>query len=217
LAFGLIDNHRTECCFVLTSHLLTFIVIPIQQMNVGDVKGKILDAEFDAVAPKRVVELGAYCGYSAVRMAARMARGGTGSDAPRLVSIELNPAYAAVARAVIAHAGLSEIATVVVGTAAEVLPGLCAAHFGGARADFVFFDHWKDAYAPDARVLLEHSVLRDGGVLLADNVIYPGAPEFLELVRAEPRFECRHIRSMLEYSNDQEDGVEVCVFREPKQ
>jgi len=40
-------------------------------MNVGDEKGELLDAALRSAQPKRVLELGAYCGYSALRMAAR--------------------------------------------------------------------------------------------------------------------------------------------------
>src|SRR5688572_28312104 len=36
-------------------------------MNVGDEKGEILDAAIRRVAPRRLLELGTYCGYSALR------------------------------------------------------------------------------------------------------------------------------------------------------
>ena len=36
--------------------------------------------------------------------------------------------------------------------------------------------------------------------MLADNVICPGAPDFLEYVRGNSRFECSHFSSYLEYS-----------------
>ena len=38
-------------------------------MNVGDRKGEILDAELRQARPARVLEIGAFCGYSAVRIA----------------------------------------------------------------------------------------------------------------------------------------------------
>ena len=38
-------------------------------INVGDEKGAILDAAIRRAKPRRVLELGAYCGYSALRMA----------------------------------------------------------------------------------------------------------------------------------------------------
>src|SRR4051794_18881669 len=39
-------------------------------INVGDEKGRILDDALRRAQPNRVLELGTYCGYSAVRMAA---------------------------------------------------------------------------------------------------------------------------------------------------
>jgi len=54
-------------------------------MNVGDVKGKLLDDEVQKKQPKHAVELGAYCGYSALRIAKQLPEGG------RLTSIEINP------------------------------------------------------------------------------------------------------------------------------
>ena len=38
-------------------------------MNIGPEKGEIIDNEMARANPKAVVELGTYCGYSAVRMA----------------------------------------------------------------------------------------------------------------------------------------------------
>lgn len=39
-------------------------------MNVGDEKGEILDRAVRRAQPRRLLELGTYCGYSALRMAA---------------------------------------------------------------------------------------------------------------------------------------------------
>ncbi|XP_023390489.1 catechol O-methyltransferase, partial [Pteropus vampyrus] len=45
--------------------------------------------------------------------------------------------------------------------------------------------------------LQEYGLLRKGTVLLADNVIVPGAPDFLAHVRGSSRFECTHFSSYL--------------------
>src|SRR6266567_3339010 len=79
-------------------------------MNVGDEKGQILDAAVQRTSPKLVLELGTYCGYSALRVARAMGEHG------RLVSVEFNPANAAIARRIWDHAGVGERLTVVVGT-----------------------------------------------------------------------------------------------------
>ena len=62
-------------------------------MNLGDGKGRILDELVSGLpANARVLELGTYCGYSAIRMA-RLLRGGG-----QVVSIEENPRHARIAR-----------------------------------------------------------------------------------------------------------------------
>ena len=60
----------------------------------------------------------------------------------------------------------------------------------------------------------ECGLLRKGTVLLADNVIFPGAPDVLEYVRGSSRFECSHFSSYLEYSKVV-DGLEKAVYRGP--
>ena len=53
-------------------------------VNVGDEKGEILDAAIRRTPPRLLLELGTYCGYSALRAARVM------PDGARLVSIEFN-------------------------------------------------------------------------------------------------------------------------------
>ncbi|KAM4605825.1 catechol O-methyltransferase A-like isoform 1-T1 [Discoglossus pictus] len=69
-------------------------------MNVGDKKGQILDDTVLNTRPRWVLELGTYCGYSAVRIARLLPPGA------RLVTIEMNPEYALVAKEIIQLAGL---------------------------------------------------------------------------------------------------------------
>src|SRR5213076_1108029 len=61
-------------------------------MNVGDEKGAILDAAIRRTQPRRLLELGAYCGYSALRAARVM------PDGARLVSVEFLAANAEIAK-----------------------------------------------------------------------------------------------------------------------
>ena len=69
-------------------------------INIGDEKGKILDAAIRRTEPRQLLELGTYCGYSALRTAREMPEGA------RLVSIEFNADNAAIARRIWDHAGI---------------------------------------------------------------------------------------------------------------
>lgn len=57
----------------------------------------------------------------------------------------------------------------------------------------------------------ECQLLRKGSILLADNVICPGTPDYLEYVRNSPRYESKYFKSHLEYTKV-EDGLEKSVF-----
>jgi catechol O-methyltransferase len=150
-------------------------------INVGDEKGAILDEAVRRVRPRRLLELGTYCGYSALRMARMMP-----SDA-RLYSIEFNPANAQIARRILAHAGVADQVTVVVGTlgdGGETLRRLHDEHgFGEDSLDLLFLDHDKDAYLPDLQRILVEGWLHPGSVVVADNIKFPGVPAYDSYMR----------------------------------
>jgi catechol O-methyltransferase len=151
-------------------------------INVGDEKGAILDAAIRRAAPSRLLELGTYCGYSALRTARVM-----GPDA-HLYSIEFSADNAAIARRILEHAGVGDRVTVVVGTLGDdgqTIAALERDHgFGEGTVDFVFIDHDKDAYLPDLERIVSRGWLRRGAVVVADNVKFPGAPKYREHMRS---------------------------------
>lgn len=142
-------------------------------INVGDEKGAILDAAVRAAKPKRVLELGAYCGYSALRMAA------AAPDA-KITSVEFSAANADICRRVWEHAGVSDRVSVVVGTLGDggkTCAALRTDHgLAAGTLDFVFIDHDKEVYLSDLRIILDEGWLHKGSVAVADNVKVPGAP-----------------------------------------
>jgi len=152
-------------------------------MNVGDEKGAILDDAVRRARPRRLLELGTYCGYSALRMARLMTR-----DA-RLYSIEFSEANARIARRIWDHAGIVDRATVVVGSlgdGGQTMARLEAEHgFASGSLDFVFVDHDKAAYLPDLERILGWGWLHAGSVVVADNVRVPGAPEYRAYMKAQ--------------------------------
>jgi catechol O-methyltransferase len=68
-------------------------------------------------------------------------------------------------------------------------------------------------YLPDLKVILESNFLAPAAVVVADNVIFPGAPEYLEYIRASPRFDSVNHPSHLEYSTTIVDAIEVSTFK----
>lgn len=55
------------------------------------------------------------------------------------------------------------------------------------KIDFVFLDHDKSFLLPDLKILEDMNYLDDKATIVADNVIFPGAPSFLEYVKAPGR------------------------------
>lgn len=86
-------------------------------MNVGDVKGAIVDAEIEKAKPQVIAEIGAFCGYSAVRFASKL-RAVSGPSA-RYYSFEFSPHFANIAAQIVELAGLSDVVTFFVGPFSE--------------------------------------------------------------------------------------------------
>ena len=171
-------------------------------MSVGPEKGPLMAELIDPLSENaRVLELGAYCGYSAILIAHRLGPGG------RLVSVEKDPVAAEVARANVAYAGLTERVEIIQGASESVIPTL------EGPFDLVFLDHWKELYEPDLRRLEAGALLRPGTTIVADNVgeVF-GAARYLDYVRSCGRYDSENRPAMVEYSNIP-DAVEISVFR----
>lgn len=128
------------------------------------------------------MELGTYCGYSALRMARVM------PEDARLLSVEFLQANADIARRLLVHAGVDDRVTVVVGTLAdggETVDRL-ESDYGltEGNLDFVFIDHDKSAYLTDLERILDRGWLHSGSVVVADNVKVPGAPAYRAHMKA---------------------------------
>jgi catechol O-methyltransferase len=168
-------------------------------INVGDEKGAILDAAIARANPKLLLELGTYCGYSALRTI-RAAP----ADA-HLVTIEYNADNAAIAQSILEHANVADRVTIVHGTLGDggKTAALLRGTHGFARGtvDFAFIDHAKEAYLPDLELILREGWLRQGAIVVADNVKVPGAPEYHAFMNANEGkvFRTREHSTHLEY------------------
>lgn len=151
-------------------------------INVGDEKGALLDAAVARAKPRRLLELGTYCGYSALRTIRAAPRGA------ELFTVEFNADNAEIARQIFEHAGIADRVTIVHGTLGDggsTATALREKHgFVKGSLDFLFLDHAKDAYLPDLLLILRERWLRTGAIIVADNVKVPGAPEYRAYMKA---------------------------------
>ncbi|MEW5317187.1 MAG: hypothetical protein WDW38_008512 [Sanguina aurantia] len=157
---------------------------------VGKEKANLLRAVVAAAAPRLVVEVGSFIGYSAVAIASTLPPGG------RMVCVDACPDCVETAQAVLKLAGLSDKVSFELGLSSNVVPGL-AARYGAA--DVVFEDHCKECYARDLVAMEEGGLVVGGTWLVADNVLYPGAPDLLAALRDRERYAAALVPYKYEY------------------
>jgi caffeoyl-CoA O-methyltransferase len=157
------------------------------QMLVGALEGALLRLLVGLVGARRVLEIGLFTGYSALTIAEAL------PDDGRIVSCEIKEANAAVARGFIARSTHGHKIDIRVGPALDTLATL------KDEFDLVFMDADKESYSKYYESSL--ALLRRGGLIVADNVLWSGrvlAPEkasdqslvaFNAMVRDDPRVE----------------------------
>lgn len=130
-----------------------------------------------------VVEYGTFLGYSALRMAQVI-----GAEA-HIVSFEMDPEVACLAINLIEHAGVQSV-DVWVGQSEDLVERLVP-RFGRQSVGFVYMDHNQMTYHQDVAQLETQGVLADGALLVATQVLKPGAPLLLwRLVEAKAQGAC---------------------------
>ncbi|KAK3937766.1 catechol o-methyltransferase [Diplogelasinospora grovesii] len=146
-------------------------------MNIGRDKAKLVMDQIKQAKPEVMVELGGYVGYSAIAFGAALRDAG----GRRYYSIELNPEFAAVIASLADLAGLSDVVKVVVGSSFASLCRLQKERTLG-QIDMLLLDHVKSEYTRDLKRCEEAGLVGVGTTLIADNVVYPGNPEYLAYV-----------------------------------
>jgi len=188
-------------------------------MNIGDKKGKVLETEVKRlttiaeeqkqkggdVVNQVIVEVGTYCGYSAILIASHM------GPSAHLYCFELDVLHAAIARAIVDYAGLSNRITIIVGTVTTHLLKELKTKRGISKIDLLFLDHVKDAYLSDVKYIETNGFIQSGSVIVADNIIYPGCPDYANYIRNNNNYKSTFHEGTLEYTTDVKDGVEVSV------
>ena len=133
--------------------------------QVSPSQGKLLALIAQMRGARRILEIGTLGGYSAIWLGRALPEGG------RLVALELEAAFAAVARDNMVRAGLADRVEIRVGPALESLQRL--AREGTEPFDLVFIDADKSNSANYFELALP--LCRAGAVIIADNVVREGA------------------------------------------
>ncbi len=164
---------------------------PAWGMMVGRQEGRFLELLVFAAQATSVLEIGTFTGYSAIAMAAGLPKGGS------IISLEVDPHHATVARGNIAAAGLESLISVIEGPAVasiEQLQGPFDLVF--IDADKVSYDAYYEAVLPKLAahgVIVVDNTLQSGGVLDSEPQPHEGARAlraFNDKVVDDPRVVC---------------------------
>jgi len=133
-------------------------------INVSPNQGKFLHLLVRLMGAKRILEIGTLGGYSTIWLARALPAGG------QVITVEVDPDRADLARANIARSGLAESVNIRVGAALDILPQLA----GEEREpfDLVFVDADKRNNPNYFQWALK--LTRTGSLIIIDNVVRQG-------------------------------------------
>jgi len=169
-------------------------------IDVTPLQGKLLEVLVRATRSKRILEIGTLGGYSTLWLA------GAIPDDGIVVTLELEPRHAQIAKENFEAAGFADRVDLRLGPAAETLAALVKEHT--AVFDFIFIDADKASYPEYLQWSLKLS--RAGTLIIADNVVrdgkvidagHPdpniqGVRRFTEMVSAEPRLSATALQTV---------------------
>jgi predicted O-methyltransferase YrrM len=154
-------------------------------------QGKLLGILARSIRASSILEIGALGGYSTIWLARAMAPGG------KLITLEVDPRHAAVARANLDRAGLDGSVEIRLGSALESLPKIHAEGLG--PFDLVFIDadktnctayfEWALKLTHPGSLIITDNVVRDGKVAdpSSSDPDVQGVQRFNKRLAAEPR------------------------------
>ncbi|HTN46143.1 MAG TPA: O-methyltransferase [Flavipsychrobacter sp.] len=138
----------------------THLKVELPVMLSGHLQGAFLGMISKMIAPKRILEIGTYTGYSAICLAQGLKEDG------QLLTVDINEELQDLCLRYFREAGLGEKITQYIGRADEILPSL------PGPFDLVFIDADKQNYHRYYDLVFDSVPV--GGFILADNVLYDG-------------------------------------------
>ena len=179
--------------------------------SVGPIKGKIISAIIKKYKPTTILEIGTLHGYSAILMAADLLSVNDNNNNKideKLVTIEIDKNLTNIAKKNIDKAGLSNKIKVICDNALDVIPTL-----DGYKFDLIFLDAVKNEYLQYLRLIEAKDLLKEGAIVVADNVIiYENEmQDYLEYVRNSVRYNSKSTETTLEFTKNAKDALEISV------
>lgn len=130
------------------------------RMVTGHHQGRVLSLLSKVIAPKKILEIGTYTGYSAICLAEGLAADG------ELHTIDVNEELSEMQRTYFDKSGFGKQIVQHVGDALDIIPKL------NMVFDLIFIDAEKSSYNEYYDMIIEKT--RPGTVILSDNVLWSG-------------------------------------------
>jgi predicted O-methyltransferase YrrM len=169
-------------------------------INVAPNQGKLLYLLARLQGARTILEIGTLAGYSTIWLARALPLGG------RVVTLEVDPKHAEVARANFAIAGLSGVVDLRVGPALDTLPDLAAEGVGSFDLTFIDADKvsipeyfaWALKLSHVGSMIIVDNVVRDGKVIDAASTdpSVLGVRRLNVILAAEPRVSATTIQTV---------------------
>ena len=140
--------------------------MPMAIMQITPEQGQFMALLVELIGARRTLEVGTFTGYSALSVALALPADG------RVVTCDISEEFTAGGRRYWAEAGVADKIDLRLGPAEETLDALIAEGLSGAF-DFMFIDADKQGY--DAYYERGLALLRPGGLIAIDNVLWHGA------------------------------------------
>jgi predicted O-methyltransferase YrrM len=156
---GLLAPHDA----VLDAAIAASTAAGLPEIQVTPTQGKLL--HLLARGAHRILEVGTLGGYSTIWMARALSPGG------RLITLEMDPGHASVARSNFERAGLSAAIELREGKAIELLPRIAAEGLGPFDLSFIDADKAGNADYFDWALRMS----RRGSLIVVDNVVRDGS------------------------------------------
>ncbi|HLT08911.1 MAG TPA: class I SAM-dependent methyltransferase [Cyclobacteriaceae bacterium] len=159
--FAYCEQHTSEEDTIL-KHIEreTHTKVLMPRMLSGKLQGKTLEMFSKMMSPQLILEIGTYTGYSAICLAKGLAPGG------KLITLDINGELEEMVRGFFDKSGLSSKIDYRIGNAMDIIPQLEGA------IDLVFLDADKINYPHYYNLLVDK--IRQGGIIMADNVLWSG-------------------------------------------
>lgn len=138
---------------------------PLANMQISPEQGQFLSFLVAATGVRRAIEVGTFTGYSALCVALALPADG------KLIACDISEEYTTIARRYWAKAGMADRIDLRLAPAVETLDRLLEEGQSGSF-DFGFIDADKSSYDSYYERVL--ALLRPGGVLVVDNVLWSG-------------------------------------------